>query len=115
MGHLKDEGYAVASGVASSIQVEEARKLVWDWLEGLGTGIKQEEQSTWQDEAWPDWPGMKKYGTCKSDGAAHKGATWYLRGLPNLKKSICNNLQHRELNCFNGWHDSVEAMGGDGI
>ena len=73
-------------GVADKEQVEVARGLVWDWLAGLGTGIRRDQPSTWQDRAWPDWPGMKKYGTCKSEGGAHKGATWYLRGLPSLKK-----------------------------
>ena len=83
---LHTNGYAVVGGVADKDQVEEGRRLLWSWLAGLGTGIRREQPSTWKDRAWPDWPGMKKYGTCKSEGGAHKGATWYLRGLPSLKK-----------------------------
>ena len=97
MEQLSVEGYTVVAGVADKVQVEEARRLVWDWLAGLGTGIRREQPSTWKDEAWPDWPGMKKYGTCKSEGAAHKGATWFMRGLPNLKKVFAAIYRTEEL------------------
>ena len=83
---LDREGFTVIRAVAGEDEVEKARALTWEWLESLGTGIKKEEPDTWTDEAWPDWPGRKKYGTCKSQGAAHLGATWYLRGLPRLKE-----------------------------
>ena len=86
LDQLTTEGFAVIGGVASKEEIEEARRLLWEWLSEQGTGIIRDQQSTWEDTAWPDWPGMKKYGTCKSEGAAHLGATWYLRGLPNLKK-----------------------------
>eukprot|EP00091_Calanus_sinicus_P025619 TRINITY_DN9862_c0_g1_i1.p1 TRINITY_DN9862_c0_g1~~TRINITY_DN9862_c0_g1_i1.p1 ORF type:complete len:237 (-),score=38.12 TRINITY_DN9862_c0_g1_i1:424-1134(-) len=85
LAQLQTEGYAVIAGVADSEQVQHARCLLWDWLEGLDTGILRDDPDTWTDEAWPDWPGIKKYGSCKSQGAAHLGATWFLRSLPNLK------------------------------
>jgi len=87
----------VVAGVADTIQVETARTLLWDWLEGLGTGIERDKPSTWKDDAWPDWPGIKKYGSCKRFGAAHQGATWYLRGLPNLKKVFSTIYKTEEL------------------
>ena len=83
---LEREGFTVIRAVAREEEVEKARALVWEWLESLDTGIKRAEPDTWTDEAWPDWPGRKKYGSCKSQGAAHLGATWYLRGLPRLKE-----------------------------
>ena len=83
---LEREGFTVIRAVAGEEEVEKARALTWEWLESLDTEIKREEPDTWTDEAWPDWPGLKKYGTCKSQGAAHLGATWYLRGLPRLKE-----------------------------
>ena len=83
---LEREGFTVIRAVAGEEQVKEAQALVWEWLESLDTGIKRSEPDTWTDEAWPDWPGRKKYGSCKSQGAAHLGATWYLRGLPRLKE-----------------------------
>ena len=70
---------------------------MWDWLEGLDTGIERDKPDTWQDEAWPDWPGTKKYGSCKSQGAAHLGATWYLRGLPRLKEVFAQIYKTEDL------------------
>ena len=94
---LKTEGFAVVGGVASKDQVEEGRRLLWEWLTVLGTGIIRDQPSTWQDTAWPDWPGMKKYGTCKSEGGAHQGATWYLRGLSALKKVFASIYETEDL------------------
>ena len=84
---LEEDGYTVIAGVAGEQEVEEARKLLWEWLEGRQTGVRKAAPTTWKDGAWPDWPGPggKKYGSCKSEGAAHQPAAWYLRGLPTLK------------------------------
>ena len=27
--------------------------LMWDWLEGLGSGLQRENADTWVDAAWP--------------------------------------------------------------
>jgi hypothetical protein len=110
MEQLQTDGYTVVGGVANNDQVEEARRLLWDWLAGLGTGIKREQPSTWKDEAWPDWPGMKKYGTCKTEGAAHQGATWYMRGLPSLKKVFATIYGTED--GVHGWDDYVETLAG---
>ena len=29
------------------------RQLVWEWLEGLGSGLVRDEPETWTDSAWP--------------------------------------------------------------
>ena len=86
-GELESEGYTVVAGVAGQQEVETARSLLWSWLEDRQTGIKQSVPASWTDQAWPDWPGPggKKYGSMKSEGAAHQPAAWYLRGLPRLK------------------------------
>ena len=63
---LEREGFTVIRAVAGEEEVEKARALVWEWLESLDTGIKRSVPDTWTDEAWPDWPGRKKYGSCKS-------------------------------------------------
>merc|ERR1712136_638931 len=82
---LKTEGFTIIKSVANAEEVENAKNLLWKWLEDQGTGILRNDPSTWTDEAWPEWPGYKKYGSCKKEGAAHQDAAWYLRGLPNLK------------------------------
>jgi len=83
---LKTRGYTVVNQVAKEEEVEKARSLLWKWLSRQGTGIRREKSSTWTDEAWPDWPGYKKYGSLKNDGAVHQEAAWFLRGLPSLKR-----------------------------
>ena len=30
------------------------RQLVWEWLEGLGSGLVRDKPETWTDSAWPD-------------------------------------------------------------
>ena len=52
--------FTVVGGVADSEQVQHTRGLVCDWLEGLDTGILRDDPDTWKDEAWPDWPRIKK-------------------------------------------------------
>ena len=94
---LRTEGYTVIGSLAESDEVLHARALVWDWLEGLGTGIVRDDPSTWGNEAWPDWPGIKKYGSCKSNGAAHLGATWYLRSLPKLREVFSKFYETEDL------------------
>ena len=118
---LEEEGYTVVAGVAGEQEVEKARKLLWDWLEGRQTGIKQSAPSSWTDRAWPDWPGPggKKYGSCKSEGAAHQPAAWFLRGLPRLKSAF-SRLWNTEdlLVSFDGiivwrpWHGRPERRPG---
>lgn len=80
---LEREGFTVIKAVAGEEEVDQARALVWDWLKSLGTGIKKGKPDTWTHEAWP---GHGMGVTMVSQGAAHLGATWYLRGLPRLKE-----------------------------
>ena len=80
---LERDGFTVIRAVAGEEEVQRARALVWEWLESLGTGIKRSEPDTWTHLAWP---GHGRGVTMVSQGAAHLGATWYLRGLPRLKE-----------------------------
>ena len=86
LAQLREEGYTVLTDVVGPEEVERARDLVWEWLAGLGTGIERDDSGTW--DGWPDWPGRKKFGTCKSNGAAHSAANWFLRGLPAVKRAF---------------------------
>ena len=63
LDQLKTEGFTVIKSVANAEEVENAKNLLWKWLEDQGTGILRNDPSTWTDEAWPEWPGYKKYGS----------------------------------------------------
>ena len=41
----------MVGGVADSEQVQHARGLMWDWLEGLDTGKLRDDPDTWMDKA----------------------------------------------------------------
>ena len=83
---LSTRGYTVIRSVAGEEEVETGRSMLWRWLETRGTGILRHDPDTWTDEAWPQWPGYKKYGTLKGEGAAQQEAAWYLRGLAAVKQ-----------------------------
>ena len=51
LAQLHTEGYTVVGGVADSEQVQHARGLMWDWLEGLDTGKLRDDPDTWMDKA----------------------------------------------------------------
>jgi hypothetical protein len=58
-------GFGVARGVLTAEQVETARSLYWDWLEGLGSGLQRSDPSTWTNAAWP---GMASLGFTTTHG-----------------------------------------------
>ena len=91
---LEREGFTVIRAVAGEEEVVKAQALTWEWLESLGTGIKKAEPDTWTHSAWP---GHGMGVTMVSQGAAHLGATWYLRGLPRLKEVFTRFWETKEL------------------
>ena len=82
---LKSEGYVVIKQVLTEEQVEEAKRLVWDWLESLGSGIDRLDSGTWVDQ---NWPGKFNDGITTSHGAAQSKAAWYIRGLPAVREAF---------------------------
>lgn len=53
---------------------------VWDWLEGLGTGISRSDPSTWTG---PQWVHSFK-GIVNSLEVAHQDFVWRIRKHPQL-------------------------------
>lgn len=63
---------------------------LWDWLEGLGTGVKQGDPSTWTTEAWP--PTYR--GILNTLEIAHQSFVWRIRKQKRLQKvSDCASAQ----------------------
>ena len=96
---LKTQGFTIIKSVANTDEVETAKDFLWAWIEGggTGTGVSRDDVTTWTDDAWPDWPGYKKYGTLKSNGGPHQPAAWYLRGLPAVKQVFASIYNTEDL------------------
>lgn len=58
---------------------------VWDWLEGLGTGISRSDPSTWTG---PQWVQSFK-GIINSLEVAHQDFVWRIRKHPRLVQVPC--------------------------
>lgn len=83
--YLEDHGYVVIKEVLKPDEVEHALKLTWDYLEGLGTGIKRHDSGTWGNDRWPT--------TVHGDilpghGIGHSAAQWYIRDRVAVKKAF---------------------------
>jgi len=50
---LDEHGYAVVRGAAAPAECEAILGMLWDWLEGLGTGLDRGDAATWVDGRWP--------------------------------------------------------------
>ena len=55
---------------------------LWDWLEGLGTGIQRSDPDTWTQDRWP--PTYR--GILNSLEIAHQSFVWRVRKHERLRK-----------------------------
>lgn len=51
--HLRKYGYCVVENVFTHKECDETIDEMWKWLEGLGTGIKRNDKTTWKGDNWP--------------------------------------------------------------
>lgn len=92
--YLEEQGYVVIKNALSSSEAAKTLDLLWDYLEGLDTGIDRNDVSTWGDERWPT---CAHGGIMPSYGIGHSEAQWYLRGIPNVKKAFAKIWNTDEL------------------
>jgi hypothetical protein len=85
MAYLDEHGYVVIAKVLNEGESAHALGLTWDYLEELGTGIDRNDLSTWDDERWPT---AVHGGILPGHGIGHSAAQWFIRGIPNVKKSF---------------------------
>lgn len=73
---LEEQGYVVYAEALAPDQAATALGLMWDYLEGLGTGIDRHDVNTWDDDRWP----TAVHGAIlPSYGIGHSAAQWYIR------------------------------------
>ena len=92
--YLEEQGYVDIKNALSSSEAAKTLELLWDYLEGLDTGIDRNDVSTWGDERWPT---CAHGGIMPSYGIGHSEAQWYLRGIPNVKKAFAKIWNTDEL------------------
>ncbi len=76
MSFLEQEGYVVFAEALNPQQAGVAMDKLWDYLEGLGTGVDRNDIDTWDDDRWP----TAVHGAIlPSYGIGHCAAQWYIR------------------------------------
>jgi hypothetical protein len=85
MAYLDEHGYAVIANPLTEKEAAHALDLTWDYLEQLGTGVDRNDVSTWDDDRWPT---AVHGGILPGHGIGHSAAQWYIRGIPDVKKSF---------------------------
>jgi hypothetical protein len=53
VNYLEEHGYVVIANALTAEQSTEALNLLWDYLEGLDTGIDRNSRDTWDNDRWP--------------------------------------------------------------
>ena len=52
--YLEENGLVVFRDVIDDASNKKAVDLLWQWLEGLGTGIARGDVKTWDNKYWPE-------------------------------------------------------------
>ena len=83
--YLEKEGFVVFASALTENQADHAITLLWDYLEGLGTGVDRNQIETWDDDRWP----TTVHGAIlPSYGIGHTAAQWYIRDIANVKNAF---------------------------
>ena len=102
---LDEHGYAVVRGAAAPAECEAILGMLWDWLEGLGTGLDRGDAATWVDGRWPLAAGASgaisarerrrraahrasRAGILPHHGAGHCAGMWAARRLPAVRAAF---------------------------
>ena len=106
--HLEEEGYAVLSDVLDASEIQMAKNLIWQHLEGLKGPYRIKRG---QIQTWNQWPGRSEAGIIEDFGVGNSSVQWFLRSIPVLKDIFAQIWQTRHLltsldgiGLFRPWH-----------
>ena len=106
--HLEQHGYVVISDVLNEDEVDMAKNLIWQHLEGLKSPFKIKRG---QINTWNQWPGRHEAGIIEDFGSGNSQAQWFIRSVPNVKNVFAQIWQTRNLlssmdgiGIFRPWH-----------
>ncbi|CAK0870785.1 unnamed protein product, partial [Prorocentrum cordatum] len=82
---LEEHGVVVLAGALTREEVDACVGLLWDWLEGLGTGIDRHDATTWTttDGRWP--VDNSSTGVVCTGGAGQSLAAWTVRSAAAVR------------------------------
>lgn len=83
--YLDENGYVIFANALSPDEAQHSLTLLWDYLEGLGTGIDRNNIDSWSDDRWPT---SVHGGILPSYGIGHSAAQWFIRDIPKIKASF---------------------------
>jgi len=92
--HLEEQGFVVIANALATHEAQHAVKLLWDYLEELGTGIDRTDPGTWDNNRWP----IAVHGAIlPSLGIGHCAAQWFIRDIASVKQAFANVWNDEEL------------------
>jgi hypothetical protein len=98
--YLQERGYVVVGDVMSEVERLQGLSLLWDYLEGLGTGISRNDPRTWENANWIE---IFSVAIAKYDKCGQSEFMWFARRLPAV---------HRCFAAFYGKSDLLVSMDG---
>eukprot|EP00929_Paragymnodinium_shiwhaense_P008581 TRINITY_DN112539_c0_g1_i1.p1 TRINITY_DN112539_c0_g1~~TRINITY_DN112539_c0_g1_i1.p1 ORF type:complete len:471 (+),score=70.45 TRINITY_DN112539_c0_g1_i1:160-1413(+) len=94
--YLDEHGYCVIKGVADEGAIEQAKTLLWDFMEGVpGTKVTRDDSSTWERRA--GWLPSPSNGILGTAGFAHSEVCWKTRLLPGVQEAFAALWGTRDL------------------
>ena len=97
---LDKEGYCIIDGVLDDQKCEIGVNDIWDYLEGLESGIDRRDPTTWNYGNWPP----QFYGIIKSLDIGHQKFLWDVRLDYNVKRVFATIWDEMQL------HVSYDAL-----
>jgi ectoine hydroxylase-related dioxygenase (phytanoyl-CoA dioxygenase family) len=79
--HLKKFGWCVIPDIITAERASEYISKMWDWLEGLNTGVDRNNQKTWEEGTWPKVVGASIF---HQYNAGHAQFMWDIRSEGNV-------------------------------
>eukprot|EP01046_Picozoa_sp_COSAG06_P037518 COSAG06_NODE_4242_length_4439_cov_4.769585_2_plen_407_part_00 len=87
--HLAEHGFVVMRSALSAADCETALSLIWESLEGFGSGINRHDAQTWTNDRWPGQgqTGSGLTGVRGDYGLTHCDGSWFVRTRPGVIKA----------------------------
>ena len=94
LAYLDEHGFVIIQNALSEMETAHAISLIWDYLEGLSTGIDRLNVDTWGNDRWPI---SVHGGILPSQGIGHSPAQWFIRKSLRVQQAFAAIWETTEL------------------